>query len=111
MDPGSNNFIDGKYDVYAAATDQDGSKKKYCLTTHKFGVELPKTVEDNLEINCKIGTDFWEKASRKEINNLIITFEKLDGVMPQRMKTDNIKPGNNYCSTHMIFDLKWMESS
>ena len=41
-------------------------------------------------------TNFWEKAIRKEIVSLRIACEKLDGVMPENMKTGKIKPGNKY---------------
>ena len=40
-----------RHGVYADATGQDGSKKKYWRTTHKFGTEVPKTVEGTLEVD------------------------------------------------------------
>ena len=45
--------------VYAAAMGQGGFRKKYWHTTYKFGIEVPKIVEDALEINRKMGTTFW----------------------------------------------------
>ena len=60
--------------VYAAATGQGGANKKYCRTTHKFGIEVPKTLDNALGINCKMGTDFWEKDMREEINNFRFAF-------------------------------------
>ena len=41
------------------------AKNKYWRTTHKFGIEIPKTVDEALEIDRKTGTDYWEKAIRK----------------------------------------------
>ena len=38
--------------------------------------------------------------------NVKITCDKLDGVMPEQMRTRKFKPGYKYCSTHMIFDIK-----
>ena len=37
--------------VYAAVMVQGGSNNKYCHTIHKFGIKVPKTVEDALEID------------------------------------------------------------
>ena len=51
--------------VYVAAMGQGGSKKKYWRTTHKFGIEVSKTVEDALDINSKIVTYFWENSISK----------------------------------------------
>ena len=40
------------------------------------------------------------------MKNVIIAFEKIDGMMIDQMRTGMIKPGYKYCSTHMIFDIK-----
>jgi hypothetical protein len=37
-------------------------KSRYWKTTHKFGICLPKTVEEALEIDMVTNTDFWRKA-------------------------------------------------
>ena len=82
------------------------AKNKYWRTTHKFGIEIPKTVDEALEIDRKTGTDYWEKAIRKEMTNVRIAFEELKGVTPEQMRTGKVKPGYSFCSTHMIFDIK-----
>ena len=41
--------------------------KRYWRTTHKFGIGLPKTVEEALAIDEETGTDFWRKALAKEM--------------------------------------------
>ena len=92
--------------VYAPDIGQGGSKKKYWCTTHKFGIEVLKTVQDNLDIDSKRGTDFWEKNIRKEMTNVRIEFENIDGMTPEQMRTGKIKPGYKYFSTHMIFYIK-----
>ena len=66
--------------VYVAATGQGGAKKKWWRTTHKFGIEVPKTVEDSLEIYSKTGTDLCDETIRKEMTNVRILFEKIDGL-------------------------------
>ena len=55
---------------------------------------------------CKTGTDFWEKAIKKEMTNIIIAFKKIDGVMSEKMRTRKIKPGYKYCSTCLSFDIE-----
>ena len=41
--------------------------KRYWRTTHKSGIHVPKTVEEALAIDEETGTDFWRKASGKEM--------------------------------------------
>ena len=36
--------------------------KRYWQTTHKFGIRIPKTVEEAIMIDEETGTDFWHKA-------------------------------------------------
>jgi hypothetical protein len=36
--------------------------KRYWRTTHKFGIRVPKTVEEALSIDDETGNDFWRKA-------------------------------------------------
>ncbi|KAL7479872.1 hypothetical protein ACHAW6_005592 [Cyclotella cf. meneghiniana] len=38
--------------------------------THKFGIELPKTVDEAYAINKATGTTFWHDAFELEIKNL-----------------------------------------
>ena len=93
--------------VYAVAMGQVGSNNKYWRTTHKFGIEVLKTVENAPEIDCLKGTEFWEKYIRKKMKNVRIAFKNLNGVTPDHMKTGKIKRGYKYLSTHMMFILKW----
>ena len=81
-------------------------KSKYWRTTNKFGIQIPKTVEEAYEIDRITGTDFWMKAIEKEMANVRVAFEKLEGVTIDEMKTGKVKPGFKFCSTHMIFDIK-----
>ena len=81
-------------------------KSKYWRTTHKFGIEIPKSVEEAYKIYRTTGTNHWTKAIEKEMKNVRIAFEKIDGVTEAEMRTGKIRPGYTYCSTHMIFDVK-----
>ena len=81
-------------------------KTKYWRTTHKFGIEVPKTVIEAYKIDERTGTTFWTDAIDKEMKNVRIAFEKLEGVSEEEMLTGKVKPGYTFCSTHMIFDIK-----
>lgn len=41
-------------------------KSKYWKRTHKFGIQVPKSVREALEIDRETGTDFGTKLSRKK---------------------------------------------
>ena len=38
--------------------------------THKFGIKLPHSVKEALEIDQATGTDFWRKALNKEMSKV-----------------------------------------
>ena len=49
---------------------------RYWQKTHKFGIRIPKTVVEALEIDKAAGTKFSELAIQKEMGNVRIAFEK-----------------------------------
>ena len=72
--------------------------RKYWVRTHKFGIRLPKTVEEALQIDEETGTDFWRKAIEKEMKNVMPAFHfPEDGKAPVGYKPITV---------HMVFDLK-----
>ena len=73
-------------------------KSRYWKRTHKYGVELPKSVEQALAIDRKTGTDLWKKAIEKEMRNVMPAFEFDPG--------DKIRPGYKKITCHMVFDIK-----
>ena len=56
------------------------SKVKSCYwrTTHKFGVKLPKSVKEALEIDRLTGTDLWAKAINKEMSCIKVAWKKYE---------------------------------
>ena len=52
-----------------------------------------------------MGTDFWTKAIVKEMTNVRISFDKLDGVTPDAMGKGTIKPGYEHVNMYMIFGI------
>jgi hypothetical protein len=81
-------------------------KSKYWRTTHKFGIRVPKTVAEAYKIDEQTGTNYWTKAIEKEVKNVRIAFEVIEGITVDEMRTGKIKPGYSFCGTHIIFDIK-----
>jgi hypothetical protein len=73
--------------------------KRYIQRTHKFGVELPKTVAEALELDRKTGTKFCEEAIRLEIENVDVAFRDLK-------PDESVAVGYQFTNCHMIFDVK-----
>jgi len=72
---------------------------RYLKRTHKFGIELPKTVQEALAIDKKNGNTLWADAIAKEMKNVRVAFRILpDG------QTAPI--GYQKIPCHMIFDIK-----
>jgi hypothetical protein len=73
-------------------------KTRYWKRTHKFGIELPKSVAEALKVDEVTGTTFWRDAIDKEMRNVTCAFEFRD---------DNAVPeGYTHIDCHMIFDIK-----
>ena len=73
-------------------------KSRYWDRTHKYGVLLPKSVEEALRIDRETGTTFWQDAISKELMTVDCAFE-----FPE----DNKAPvGFQQINCHMIFDVK-----
>jgi hypothetical protein len=70
------------------------SRKK----THKFGIKVPSSVREALDIDKRMGTDMWRKAIEKEMRNVMVAFYvRDDGKVPI---------GFNEISCHLVFDIK-----
>jgi Reverse transcriptase (RNA-dependent DNA polymerase) len=80
-------------------------KSKYWRMTHKFGVELPKSVKQALNIDRQAGNDLWRKAIEKEMLNVRPAFEVWDGTVEQARSNKHLV-GYQFINCHMIFDVK-----
>ena len=58
------------------------------------------------DIYRQLGTDFWTKAISKDITNVCIAVDNLDGVTPDEMRKGKINPGYEHVNVHMIFYIK-----
>ena len=73
-------------------------KTRYFRRTHKFGIELPKTVEEAFAIDERAGTDLWRLAIEKEMRNVQVALDvREDGVVPV---------GYKEITCHLVFDIK-----
>jgi hypothetical protein len=67
--------------------------------THKFGIRVPRTVEEALRIDKENGNTLWEDAMNKEMGNVRVAFKILPpGEQPPIAHTK--------IRTHIIFDVK-----
>jgi Reverse transcriptase (RNA-dependent DNA polymerase) len=73
--------------------------KRYLQRTHKFGIEVPKTVEEALALDKKNGNHLWFEAILLEIKNVNIAFEDLP-------EGSSIPPGYQFIKCHWVFDVK-----
>ena len=51
--------------------------KQHIKMTHKFGIEIPKTVQHALEIGKENGNMLWTDAVKKE-KNVMMAFDVID---------------------------------
>jgi len=73
---------------------------RYARTTHKFGIELPRTVEQALELDRRSGTRHWTDAIKKEMDTVGIAFKITEH------SGDKPIPGYNRITCHLVFDVK-----
>ena len=78
-------------------------KSKYWTKTHKFGIRLPKSVEEAKKLDRESGDTLWWDAICKEMKNVRIAFEEYDGDV-------NDLTGYQKIDCHMIFDIKMGEN-
>ena len=79
-------------------------KSKYWQRTHKYGIEVPKSVKHALEIDQKNGDNQWWEAIMTEMANVRVAFQVFDG------KSNQLPPGYQEIKCHMIFDIKLGEN-
>jgi len=67
--------------------------------THKYGIEIPRTIEEAFALDEKNGDSHWRDAVNREMGNLIVAFDILkEGSKPP--------PGYTKSSGHLIFDVR-----
>ena len=83
-------------------------KSRYWRTTHKFGIRLPKTVEEALRIDKETGTTFWADAIKKEMDKVKVAWNAHEEHTPEEVRTGKVSRfiGFQEISCHIIFDVK-----
>jgi hypothetical protein len=74
-------------------------KTRYAKKTHKYGIRLPKSVEEAYELDRENGTDHWHQAILKEMKNNSVAFRFLED-------NESLPVGSQWIPFHMIFDIK-----
>jgi len=87
-------FVMKRRDLYVKAVGT-----RYQKRSHKFGIEVPMTVERAYEIDKETGTDFWAKAIEKEMKHVCPAFEIL-------VKGRSAPIGSKWIPCHMVFEVK-----
>ena len=79
-------------------------KSKYWLRTHKFGIHIPKSIEEAKKIDEQNGDTLWWDAICKEMKNVRPAFEVFEG------REVDIPKDYQFMQCHMIFDIKFGEN-
>ena len=79
-------------------------KSKYWLRTHKFGIQIPKSVEEAKELDRKNGNTLWWDAICKEMRNVRPGFQAWE------KSESEIPIGYQQIRCHIVFDVKMGEN-
>ena len=79
-------------------------KSKYWLRTHKYGIRIPKTVKEALQIDKENGNTLWWSALMKEMKNVRPAFKVFEGTK------DDLPVGYQQIKCHVIWDVKLGEN-
>ena len=76
-------------------------KSKYWVKTHKFGIKVPKSVEQAVQFDKENGNTLWWNAICQEMKNVRNAFEIFEG------EVKDIPIGYQKVDCHMILILIW----
>lgn len=84
------------------------TKTKYWRTSHKYGVRLPKTVAEALELDREVGSPYWENAIKKEMGKAKVAYEEVPDVKPEEVRKGEVPEltGFQEITCHIVFDVK-----
>ena len=78
-------------------------KSKYWERTHKYGIRIPKTIQEAIEIDNLNGNKLWQEAIQEEMANNRVAFEEYTGDVKDLV-------GYKQITAHMVFDVKLGEN-
>lgn len=73
--------------------------KRYWKRTHKFGIQLPHSVDEATKLDKANGDTKWTDAINKEMANVMVAFKMIG-------KGKVAPPGHQMIKCHIIFDVK-----
>ena len=78
-------------------------KSKYWQRSHKFGIQIPKSVKEALQLDKENNNDLWRAAIQKEMPKIENAVAEHDGDASELI-------GYQQITGHMIFDIKMAEN-
>lgn len=83
-------------------------KSRYWRTTHKYGIRIPKTVEEALQHDKVNGNNYWEKAIEKEMSKAKVSWRVHREHTPDEVRHGKCKEliGYQEIKCHLVFDVK-----
>ncbi|CAJ1962216.1 unnamed protein product [Cylindrotheca closterium] len=78
-------------------------KSKYWERTHKYGIRIPKSVKEAIQIDQENGDTLWQDAIKMEMKNNQVAFEEFGGDIKKLI-------GYKRITGHMVFDVKLGEN-
>lgn len=84
------------------------AKSKYWRTTTKFGIKVPKDVEEALKFDDENENTFWRDAIVKEMKNVKIAYRPYEDHTPDDARKGKVKSLTGYTEIkcRIIFDVK-----
>lgn len=73
--------------------------KRYHKRTHKFGIAIPKTLDEAIDLDKENKDTKWQDAMAKEMKNVMVAFKMIGKDTPS-------PPGYQQIRCHLIFDIK-----
>jgi hypothetical protein len=73
---------------------------RYMNRTHKFGIAIPKTIQEAFDLDHTNGNTLWADAIAKELKDIRIAFKILDPSDPDPV-------GYQKICCHMVLMSKW----
>jgi Reverse transcriptase (RNA-dependent DNA polymerase) len=82
------------------------TKGKYWKMQYKFGIKVPRTIEEAFRLDEESQTTLWIDAIRKEMGNVRIAFEEWKDGTYNDIKSNCGLVGYQEIKCQMIFDIK-----
>ena len=76
-------------------------KKKYWRTMHKFGIRLPKSPEEAIQIDRENGNTLWQDAMKKEMAKAKVAYKGI-GHTPEEVRAGKVPDliGHQFIKCH-----------